>query len=580
MEILENGIKMIDKAPILAIPPKAFGDKHFAAEFNKFRMFLLSLADEVNKRALGYTGSLRLSDAMPTQPGLYKLLEFGTYTNLTPAVDDAGNPSAITAIDTKINEAYYDGVKWVNSKLSLPQATQYIAPFEGSNFPIMGAAQRVYENSIWELSENQTAQSTDIPGVSNKWRPLTPEKKLQSDNLFDPETIVLDYYINSDGNIESASGWFYSQKIKVTPGKTLNNRYSLAGAFYDSNNAFIIRIPASQEKIMIPSNASYYVATGVVDNNLNSKMLTIGKEDSFSFLAKQSGRKSIDKSILPPSVLSRKGNNLIVSVKGGGDFRWINDALDWLKNSGENDKFNPFTFEIIDGVYNESVDMCGLYLSLIGRNRENCIIKNYLNDYYKPPIDMAGNNHLSNLTIISDDDGQTTPPNGVNGLPSYGIHFDISSRYESMGEKVQGRSFVDNCRVMSIHTHAVGQGLWTNTHSIWSNSEFWSKNKNAFRSHSYMPAGATNQRFSMYNCRAYNDNALPVMVIQDPNLADGNDNFDTVYAFQNNVFWNSNGQTGNSLLETPHDPIDGGDLSGRIKLGKESFGNNIPRLNK
>ena len=113
---------------------------------------------------------------------------------------------------------------------------------------------------------------------------------------------------------------------------------------------------------------------------------------------------------------------------------------------------------------------------------------------------MAGQNHLQNLTIIADDDGVTTPANGVNNMPAYGIHFDISSRYENLDWKVQGRSVVKNCRVIAKHQHAVGQGLWTDTFSIWDDCEFYSPNNVAFRSHSYMPAGAIKQRFLMRNC--------------------------------------------------------------------------------
>lgn len=168
MEILENGIKMIDKAPILAIPPKAFGDKHFAAEFNKFRMFLLSLADEVNKRALGYTGSLRIADPMPTIPGLYKLMEFGTYANLIPAVDASGNNSSITAVDGKINEAYYDGTKWVNSKITVPglTASQNFNPTDNVNPSTMKAAADRYDSLINNVKNTLVVNNNQFSSLS------------------------------------------------------------------------------------------------------------------------------------------------------------------------------------------------------------------------------------------------------------------------------------------------------------------------------------------------------------------------------------------------------------------------------
>ncbi len=163
---------MIDKTPIIAIPPKAFGDKHFATEFNKFRMFLLKLADEVNNRAQGYNDSLRISDAEPTAPGLYKLLEFGTYINLTPAVDENGNPTTITAEDGKINEAYYDGTKWINSKISLPQ-------YEEVNFLINNG--EIRQNDFVQtgfIYHGTTFQDGSIQGDgSNKTTAFIPVSK-------------------------------------------------------------------------------------------------------------------------------------------------------------------------------------------------------------------------------------------------------------------------------------------------------------------------------------------------------------------------------------------------------------------
>ena len=497
------------------------------------------------KTASGYKGDLIKTDAAPTQIGFYGLLETGIYTNL----------GGIDAPIGKLNFASFDGTNWSLIAVEMP-VTNYNT---GELLPT-------------SINKAETGKS-----ISDAY-----PKKYQSDNLFDYTTITEGYYVDSAGGLSPASGWFYSDKIPVEVGKTYMNSTGLAGAFYDVNDAFIApRIGASQTEIIAPANAVYFRATGVLAD-VETKILTKGKEFVISRqrLKNETGQMTISKKLLPPSVLSRKGNNLVVSTRGGGDFRFINDALDWLRNSGENDIFNPFTFEIIDGEYVESVNMCGLYLSLIGRNRENCIIRTYTNDYYNPPIDMGGNNHLQNLTIIADDDGVTTPAGGVNNMPAYGIHFDISSRYESLGAKVQGRSVVKNCRVISKHQHAVGQGLWTDTFSIWDDCEFYSPNNTAFRSHSYLPAGATNQRFLMRNCIVKTDINDASLVIQDANLAGGVDSHDTVYSFQNNIITNGNalGVKAPNLLYT-HDLTQGGTLSGKILLGNDSFGNNIEKLN-
>ena len=495
----------------------------------------------------GLKGNLKISDTAPTAQGLYILSDVGAYTNL----------GGLVATADKLNYAYFDGTTWSLKAVEIP-----------------------INYNTGELSQNlNPLRDTQAP--SEKAVAGYVPKKLQSDNLLNLENVELNKFVgfhnvgNSYPNVvEPAEGRYTTQKIPIKPNtfyiKTLGSV-----CFFNSNNVMVSGYPNStEEPILSDATASYAIFTG----NMPDMEKTVFLEGK-TLIKPQTGSPTIDKKILPPSVLSRKGNNLIISKLGGGDFRHINDAIDWLRNSGENHFLNPFTFEIIDGNYVESVNMIGLYLSLIGRNRENCIIRTYTNDYYNPPIDMAGNNHLSNLTIWADDDGRTTPVNGVGGLPAYGIHFDISGRLESLGIKVQGRSVVKNCRIIGMNQHAVGQGLWTNTESIWEDCEFFSVSNTAFRSHSYLPTGATGQKFLMRNCMLHNGGGEPPLVIQDANLAGGNENTDTVYSFQNNIAWNDLDSANSNDLFWGHDLVNGGTLSGKIKLGKDSFGNNIPKLN-
>jgi len=67
----------------------------------------------------GYKGYLKIDDKMPSVPGLYRLLETGSYTNLVPAVDNTGSSSIIVADEDKLNEAYYDGGKWIKSHIAV-----------------------------------------------------------------------------------------------------------------------------------------------------------------------------------------------------------------------------------------------------------------------------------------------------------------------------------------------------------------------------------------------------------------------------------------------------------------------------
>lgn len=509
-------------------------------------------------------GVLMIADVPEVTTGQKKLFragQSGTYTNAGGLVVD---------LNGKIVDLYYDGTTWSKVEAAMPDL---------------------------QLSTVLNPNSTDKAETGKSISSAYP-KEYQSNNLFD-KTFFVDnkFFLYTDVNYTytqiaaDANGWFISDEIPVTVGIDYFSKNASFG-FFDANDKMIAAFPISNTEPKTAPSGAVYARLTAQKTNLDSIYFAKEKKQDFSYssLKIESGQKTISEKILPPSALSRKGNNLIVSVRGGGDFRWINDAIDWLKNSGENDVYNPFTFEIIDGVYDESVNMIGLYLSLIGRNRENCIIKTYTNDYYNPPIDMAGNNHLQNLTIIADDDGTTTPVNGVNNMPAYGIHFDVASRYENLGWKVQGRSVVKNCRVIAKHQHAVGQGLWTNQYSEWDDCEFISYKNAAFRSHNYLPAGATNQQLFVRNCRFSNPRwnagteANPEMVnwaimLQDANLAGGNENTDTVFTFQNNVAWcdgDTNPQTG---LLYRHTPTQAGNVAGKIKLGGGSFGNNIPELN-
>ncbi|WNI34695.1 glycosyl hydrolase family 28-related protein [Chryseobacterium sp. SG20098] len=84
------------------------------------------IGTKIETISAGYKDSLKIQDTQPVGgwvKGLYKLIEFGNYINLTPAVDENGNTTTITAVDGKINEAYFDGIKWHNSKITVPGTT-------------------------------------------------------------------------------------------------------------------------------------------------------------------------------------------------------------------------------------------------------------------------------------------------------------------------------------------------------------------------------------------------------------------------------------------------------------------------
>ncbi|KAB1228442.1 hypothetical protein [Chryseobacterium viscerum] len=109
---------------------------------NEMRSFL-NISD-------GYKGVLRRNTATPSISGLYRLLELGTYPNLSPAEDENGNSIVITAIDGKFNDAYFDGSKWFLSKISVPEITaeQIFDPSNNIKASTMKATADRYDVSL------------------------------------------------------------------------------------------------------------------------------------------------------------------------------------------------------------------------------------------------------------------------------------------------------------------------------------------------------------------------------------------------------------------------------------------------
>lgn len=114
---------MIDKKPIQDMPNKAFGDKHFASEFNTVKTFLLKTADAINNYNINITGEASPeSSPTPWKPGDKNIFEkwevktAGTYTNFK---DASLNPIIVTADDLDKNIVQI----WVTNGVSKKELT-------------------------------------------------------------------------------------------------------------------------------------------------------------------------------------------------------------------------------------------------------------------------------------------------------------------------------------------------------------------------------------------------------------------------------------------------------------------------
>lgn len=385
-------------------------------------------------------------------------------------------------------------------------------------------------------------------------------------NLFDKNRASIGYYIeHTSGELLPNSEYFTSDFIKVLPNNTYTRNSINRVVYFDSEKRYISGVVSTPDLIFTtPANASFVRITEFLGG--------------INFLQLEKG---VTKTPFEPyreSFNYQLGyENLIVVAKSGGEYATINDAI----SSSNDSKENPVTILIMPGTYVESLNLIGRYISLVGINKNTCIIKTYTNDYFNPPIDLSANSHLSNLTIIADDDEVATPPNGVDGMKSYAVHHDIAGRgYDISNPIHQGVSRVENCILISKFSHAAGIGVSHKQHLIFESCEFISFDSPSFRAHNYLPAGATDQKMTVNNCVMRNNGTISPIVIQDANnYGGGMDNRDTVFTFRNNVAYSEDGGQANGLSVDGFPPLDSESISGYIKLGKGSFGNSVPQLN-
>ena len=250
-------------------------------------------------------------------------------------------------------------------------------------------------------------------------------------------------------------------------------------------------------------------------------------------------------------------------------------------------KYNHVTIIVMPYVYEESLILVGRYITLIGVDRDSCIVKNTWNDYLRPPLDLWSNSSVVNMSFIAEATEETAS-GGASGK-AYGIHIDQNSKYKQMKDTGQdttdyeGVARVENCYVASRYANGIGAGTCPNSTMIIKNCEIETleKDNNGFmgglRIHNY-PFTGENQKAIVDNCIIHNPWLTPPVVLQDTNHTSGgtNDNTDTVFTFRNNIVYNDAGLSCNVSVDTPQDSTC---ISGYIKKGISNFGNSHSKLN-
>lgn len=252
---------------------------------------------------------------------------------------------------------------------------------------------------------------------------------------------------------------------------------------------------------------------------------------------------------------------IIVDKNGLGDYRSISEAVNNANDSAE----HPVTILIQPGVYKETVRIRGgRHLSLVGVNKNTCIIQTDSGQYTEPPLEIQGEAYIANLTFIATHDDDLTT--NVDSLRAYAVHCD----YEG-----EGTTEFNNCIMISHQNASIGCGLHNNQTLKVVNCELISKtptestmtkNGSLFV---HDGSNATNQKLIVKDSVIKSENGYSMYL-------NGHFGTEVEATFYNNVFWSNVLKNSD---ESIHLDSAGNGISNNIKLTDDSFGNNVNLLN-
>ena len=141
-----------------------------------------------------------------------------------------------------------------------------------------------------------------------------------------------------------------------------------------------------------------------------------------------------------------EGRVLVADCTGGGDYISVTAAVEAAQDGD--------VVLVMPGVYeDECVRAWGKRISIIGVDRETCILESCVSDYMAPPVEMCAG-VLMNLTIRSLYDGEHRAK-----FASYAVHCEHDG--------LAGQAFViAHCDLYSELTAALGMGLRAGCHVL------------------------------------------------------------------------------------------------------------------
>lgn len=227
----------------------------------------------------------------------------------------------------------------------------------------------------------------------------------------------------------------------------ITETHLIAFSFYDETYTFISGV-YNKNSVEVPSDAKY-ITISFATGDIPKVYATI------------------------PSETDNATSILTVSKAGGSKYKTINSALnDAYKIESKN---NPVTIIVEPGTYEEVLFIKGQhYISIIGTNRNECILRYDTADYNQAPLRISGECYIANLSIIStankyhsstgngsdawiqDVKNGVSNPDWLHTIGSYAVHCDDVTN----GEQTVSR--FENCYMYSETFPAFGAGMQLN----------------------------------------------------------------------------------------------------------------------
>lgn len=278
-----------------------------------------------------------------------------------------------------------------------------------------------------------------------------------------------------------------------------------------------------------------------------------------------------------------KNNKNVVTVSHDGSkmFKSITEAVTYAKTIAS--KTNPITIIVYPGIYNEKIIIHNSYISIIGTNKQYCIIMNDKGDYDNAPIFASGNFYISNLTIKATHDGTSNfVENRTDDykIGAYGIHID-DSNYANTDEKI---GTVENCIIYSAQNQAIGIGMAKNCKYIIRNCtlindtpdrmyELYTRplKTGALGCHrGYFDGNSFYQFLEMSNCILRVNKGVSIQLGPFTTSETGMEEH-----FYNNMLWSGTlGKNDNAIGTYSESPYT------TYELSNDCYGNNVQALNK